>query len=233
MKSRLLLNVVVRQSSTVFKLLTSENQTLLVRRNTLLILNLGLDIVNGIRRLHLKSNSFTSEGLDKDLHTTTETEDKMEGRLLLNVVIRQGSTVFQLLTSENQTLLVRRNTLLILNLGLDVINSVGGLNFEGNGFTSEGLDKDLHTTTETKDKMESRLFLNVVVRQGSTVFKLLTSENQTLLVRRDTLLILNLGLDVINSVGRLNFECDGLTGESLNKDLHDGVTYEDSRGEMD
>ena len=78
--------------------------------------------------------------------------------------------------------------------------------------------------------MESRLFLNVVVRQGSTVFKLLTSKNQTLLVRRDTLLILNLGLDVINSVGRLNFECDGLTGESLNKDLHDGVTYEGSRG---
>ena len=81
--------------------------------------------------------------------------------------------------------------------------------------------------------MESRLLLNVVVRQGSTVFKLLTSENQTLLVRRDTLLVLNLGLDVINSVGGLNFECDGLTGESLNKDLHDGVMYEDSRGEMD
>ena len=233
MKSRLLLNVVVRQSSTVFQLLTSENQTLLVRRDTLLILNLGLDIVNGVGGLNFESNGFTSEGFDKDLHTTTETKDKMESRLLLNVIVRQGSTVFKLLTSENQTLLVRRDTFLILNLGLDIVNGVGGLHLKGNSFTSEGLDKDLHTTTETEDKMESRLLLNVIVRQGSTVFKLLTSENQTLLVRRDTFLILNLGLDIVNGVGRLNFECDGLTGESLNKDLHDGVTYEGSRGEMD
>lgn len=31
-------------------------------------LNLGLDIVNGVRRLHLKGDSLTREGLDEDLH---------------------------------------------------------------------------------------------------------------------------------------------------------------------
>ena len=81
--------------------------------------------------------------------------------------------------------------------------------------------------------MKSRLLLNVVVRQSSTVFKLLTSENKTLLVRRDTFLILNLGLDIVNSVGGLHLKSNSFTSESLNKDLHDGVTYEDSRGEMD
>lgn len=31
-------------------------------------LNLGLNIVNGVRRLHLKGDSLTREGLDEDLH---------------------------------------------------------------------------------------------------------------------------------------------------------------------
>lgn len=31
-------------------------------------LDLGLDIVNGVRRLHLKGDSLTRKGLDEDLH---------------------------------------------------------------------------------------------------------------------------------------------------------------------
>jgi hypothetical protein len=33
----------------------------------------------------------------------------MEGRLLLDVVVCQGATIFKLLSSKDQTLLVRRN----------------------------------------------------------------------------------------------------------------------------
>jgi streptomycin 6-kinase len=50
------------------------------------------------------------------LHTTTEAEDEMKGRFLLNVVVGKGSAVFELLSSKDQALLVRRDTLLILNL---------------------------------------------------------------------------------------------------------------------
>ena len=35
---------------------------------TLLVLNLGLHIFNGVAGLHLKGNCLTREGLDKDLH---------------------------------------------------------------------------------------------------------------------------------------------------------------------
>ena len=45
------------------------------------------------------------------LGTTTEAEHQVEGRLLLNVVVRQGPSIFQLLSGEDQTLLVRRNSL--------------------------------------------------------------------------------------------------------------------------
>ena len=48
----------------------------------------------------------------------------MEGRLLLNVVVGEGSAVFELLASEDKTLLVGRDALLVLNLGLHVIDSV-------------------------------------------------------------------------------------------------------------
>ena len=53
----------------------------------------------------------------------------MEGRLLLDIVIREGPAVFKLLAGEDETLLVRRNTLLVLDLTLDVVNGVNGLDF--------------------------------------------------------------------------------------------------------
>ena len=39
----------------------------------------------------------------------------MKSRLLLNVVVREGATVLELLAGEDQTLLVRGDALLVLN----------------------------------------------------------------------------------------------------------------------
>jgi hypothetical protein len=47
------------------------------------------------------------------LTTTTETEDQVEGRLLLDVVVGKGAAVLELLAGEDQTLLVRGNALLV------------------------------------------------------------------------------------------------------------------------
>jgi hypothetical protein len=59
--------------------------------------------------------------------------------------------------------------------------------------------------------VEGRLLLDVVVRKGSAVLELLTSKDESLLVRGDALLVLDLGLDVVDGVRRLNLEGDGLT----------------------
>jgi len=40
-----------------------------------------------------------------------------------------------------------------------------------------------------------------------------------LLVRRDSFLVLNLGLDVINGITRLNIESDSFSGESFYENL--------------
>ena len=61
--------------------------------------------------------------------------------------------------------------------------------------------------------------LDVVVGEGASVLQLLASEDQALLVGRDALLVLDLGLDVLDRVRRLYLERDGLTGKGLDKDL--------------
>lgn len=65
----------------------------------------------------------------------------MDANLLLNVVVRQRTPVLQLLPGEDQTLLVRRDALFVLDLRLDVVDGVGGFDLEGDGFAREGLDE--------------------------------------------------------------------------------------------
>jgi hypothetical protein len=64
----------------------------------------------------------------------------MEGRLLLDVVIGESAAILKLLAGENQALLVRRDTLLVLNLALDIVDGVRGLDLKGDGLAGEGLN---------------------------------------------------------------------------------------------
>merc|ERR1712004_954335 len=124
MESGVLLDVVIGKSAAVLELLAGEDEALLVGRNALLVLDLSLDVVDGVRRLDLESDRLAGEGLDENLHTTTEAEHQVEGALLLNVAVRKSAAVLELLAGEDETLLVGRNTLLVLDIGLHVVNGV-------------------------------------------------------------------------------------------------------------
>ena len=78
---------------------------------------------------------------------TTETEHQVEGRLLLNVVVRESAAVLELLASEDETLLIGRDALLVLDLSLDVVDGVRRLDLESDGLTRKGLDENLHDKT--------------------------------------------------------------------------------------
>jgi hypothetical protein len=67
-EGRLLLDVVVGEGSAILELLSGEDETLLIGWDTLLVLDLGLDIIDGVRGFHLKSDCLASKGLNKDLH---------------------------------------------------------------------------------------------------------------------------------------------------------------------
>ena len=65
--SSYLLDVVVAQSAAILELLAGEDQALLVRGDALLVLNLGLDVVDGVARLDIEGNGLTRQGLDETI----------------------------------------------------------------------------------------------------------------------------------------------------------------------
>ena len=76
---------------------------------TLLVLDLTLDVVDGVAGLHLQGDGLPCESLDEDLHATTQPQDQVEGGLLLDVIVRQGAAILQLLAGKDQALLVGWN----------------------------------------------------------------------------------------------------------------------------
>ena len=126
-----------------------------------------------------------------------------------------------MLSSEDEALLIWGDAFLVLNLGLDVLNGVGGFNVQSDGLSSESLDEDLHATSEAENQVESGLLLDVVVGEGSAVFELLSSKDETLLIWGDAFLVLDLGLDVFDGVRGLDIESDGFSGKGLDENLHE------------
>jgi hypothetical protein len=91
--------------ATVLELLAGKDKTLLVGRNAFFtILNFGFHIVDGVGRLNLERDSLSSQGLDEYLHTATKTKNEMKSRFLLNVVVGEGTTILELLSSEDEML---------------------------------------------------------------------------------------------------------------------------------
>ena len=91
---------------------------------------------------HLLAVVLGGKGLERGLDdTTTETEDKVKSRLLLDVVVGKSAAILKLLSGEDQALLVRGNALLVLDLALDVVDGVRGLDLKGDGLARKGLDE--------------------------------------------------------------------------------------------
>ncbi|CAH2050984.1 unnamed protein product [Thlaspi arvense] len=68
----------------------------------------------------------------------------MKGGLLLDVIVGESASVLELLPGEDETLLIRGNPFLILDLRLDVVNRIGTLDLESDGLSGEGFHEDLH-----------------------------------------------------------------------------------------
>ena len=69
----------------------------------------------------------------------------------------------------------------------------------------------LSSSSKTQHQVQGGLFLDVVVGQSAAIFQLLSGKDETLLVGRDSLLVLDLGLDILDSVTGFDFESDSLS----------------------
>lgn len=74
---------------------------------------------------HLLAVVLGGKGFQRWLNdTTSKSKHKVKSRLLLDVVIGESSAIFELLASEDQSLLIWWNAFLVLNLALNIVNSV-------------------------------------------------------------------------------------------------------------
>ena len=60
---------------------------------------------------------------------------------LLDVVVGESAAILKLLAGKDQALLIRGDALLVLDLGLDIVDGVRGLDLEGDGLARQGLDE--------------------------------------------------------------------------------------------
>ena len=118
----------------------------------------GLDhrLTNGFGGLlHLGDDGGVVEDAAGHLTVSSaQAQDEVKGGLFLDVVVGEGASVLELLPSEDETLLIGGDALLVLDLGLDVVDRVRGLDVEGDGLAGKGLDEDLHATTQAQDEVE-------------------------------------------------------------------------------
>ena len=73
-----------------------------------------------------------------------QAEHEVQRGFFLNVVVGERPAVFHLLAGEDEALLVRRDALLVLDLALDHLDGVRGLDLERDRLAGERLDENLH-----------------------------------------------------------------------------------------
>ena len=86
------------------------------------------------------------------LLTATETKHKVQGRVLLDRVVLESVAILQLLAGEDQALLVWWDTFLVLDLSLDVLDSICWLNLKRNVLPCQSLNENLHQKGRTGDR---------------------------------------------------------------------------------
>lgn len=78
------------------------------------------------------------------LPPTTQTQHQMNCRFLLDIVVRKRPPVFQLLTSENESLLVDRNPLFIHDFLFHTLDRIDWFDINRDGFPCQCLYENLH-----------------------------------------------------------------------------------------
>merc|ERR1712156_1279647 len=113
-------------------------------------------------------------------------KDQVKSGFLLDVVVGKCSSIFQLLSSEDETLLIWWDSFLVLDFSLNIFDCIRCFNFESDSFSCQSFDENLHSSSQTKDQVKSGFLLDVVVGKSSSIFKLLSSEDETLLIWWDS-----------------------------------------------
>ena len=117
-KSAILRDVVVLESAVILEMFSSVHETRLARGfevwwMCLNVQDLGFDVLDGVVGLDLDSDHPAAHRLGKHPHST-KSEHQVKSALLLDVIVGETAAILELFSSENETLLIWGNSLLVL-----------------------------------------------------------------------------------------------------------------------
>ena len=98
--------------------------------------------------------------------------------------------ILKLLSGKDQRLLVWMDAYLVLELGFHVLNGVSWPDIQGEGLSGESLDVNFKSLIiskilfqgPTQIELEKGFFLNIVVREYFSIFKLLMTVAKPLII---------------------------------------------------
>ena len=76
---------------------------------------------SALATFEVNRHEIASQRRHGDLHPAAQVQHQVQHALLLDAVVRQGSLVFELASSDDRSLLVGMNVFIVLDLGLDVV----------------------------------------------------------------------------------------------------------------
>ena len=91
------------------------------------MLNLCFHIING---LNIRCDRLAGRRFDDDLHSTAQTHHQIKCQLFLDVGVGKSPAVFQLFSSKEQSLVIRKGAHLDLTLRFHIVYSIAGIDIQ-------------------------------------------------------------------------------------------------------
>ena len=118
-KSAILRDVVVLESAVILEMFSSVHETRLARgfEVSWMCLNAQdhvFDALDGVGGIDVDSDDPAGHRLGKHPHSATQSEHQVKSALLLDVIVGETAAILELFSSENETLLIWGNALLVL-----------------------------------------------------------------------------------------------------------------------
>ncbi len=140
--------------------------------------------------------------------------------IIFYIIFSKCFFILQLFIIINKSLRIWWTTLLILDHCFKIFNSIIWLNIKSIYLSCKCFHKDLHTTSKSQHKVKCGFFLDIIVSQCSSIFKLFTSKNESLLIWWNTFFILYFSFYIFDGVSWFHIKCNCLSCQCFHKYLH-------------
>ena len=168
---------------------------------------------------------------------TSEPQNEVERRSLLDVVVVKTVAILELSPREDQSLLVRRDAFNILHSPFQSEDRFFGIQGDVKPLASQSLYTDRYDaeartgsparspiSSQPEHQMQRGFPLDPVIRQGPSILQLSAGKDQPLLVGRYALSILNFHFDLLDRIAWFAVDCHCFSCERFHKYRHAPAT---------